>query len=144
MNSSNAKTLAWKVEGPLLVVVQGNTAPAPADWTALVDSFRPMSVPQKVALRTLVYATSAGPTPVQRKALYDQLGTTNPVTSLMVVNPEARGACLAFTTFNPRLKVFGPEELIQACEHLGLTKTQFINIRAMLRTLHLELFGHAL
>jgi hypothetical protein len=109
----------WRRMGRLVVTVHTAQAPSDEDWgqyMAQVDAYLPLE-----DQRILVVSAGGGPNSAQRKMMTDALDGARVPVAIITDSLVMRGAGIAVSWFNPLLKIFGPNALGSALEHLDLT-----------------------
>src|SRR5262245_56575650 len=119
--STGAKTMAWRVEGRLMVVVHGPQSPSTLEWEGVLrdDLLRTKSGHEGERC-TLVSTHGGGPDGDQRKRLQEQMDHQFAPTCIMTKSVLVRGIVSALSFFNRRMKMVGLEDREAALEHLGL------------------------
>lgn len=120
-------TLAWQMEGRLIVAVHTRENPSRLEWTRFINGTA-LARPTQTEGRVLVVSYGGSPDAAQRKELADAVKHPFP-TVIMTSSVMLRslGAALAF--FNRRVKVVGIEEHDQAVRYLELTPAESVTVR---------------
>ncbi len=56
-------------------------------------------------------------------------------TAILTASAIGRGIAVAFSWFNPNLRAFGPDQLDEACAHLGLGEGLVVKVKLRLAEL---------
>ncbi|WP_394822812.1 hypothetical protein [Pendulispora albinea] len=97
-----------------IVVVTVRT-PTNADWDQYLEIYRSAETRAK---RVLVHC-SAPPNAAQRVRLRDAEGRTPCLKAVIATTREARIAAIAINWFNPRMRIFGRNEVEAALDYIG-------------------------
>ena len=114
-----ARTMAWRTEGRLNVVVHGIHPPSNLEWQRYVTVA--VSTSARNDTRVVVLSRGGSPDGAQRQALATALrGRPDPV-ALLTDKVLARAAVAAMRPFNPSMRAFPTTGFKEACEFLALT-----------------------
>ena len=129
-------TLAWEMEGRLVVVVHGPQNPSGLEWTRFVNaSLARARGPEE---RVLVVSYGGAPDGAQRKELADALRTASP-TVIMTSSVVLRSLGAAFAFFNRQLNVVGINDYEGAFSYLRLSAAETTVVRRLRQTLEARL-----
>jgi hypothetical protein len=126
----------WRRKGRLVVTVHTASVPSDADWAEYIAGARDYTPVEDQ--RIFVVSAGGGPNGRQRKILTDSLAGALVPVSIVTDSMLMRGAGIAVAWFNPSLRIFGPDALEPAFEHLQLTNWERADCR---QTVH-ELQWH--
>jgi len=131
------RTMAWRVEGRLNVVVHGPKSPTNLEWTRYLGDLR---VLKGKALRVIVFSHGGSPDGAQRRQLTAAFDNElkEPV-ALLTESILVRGIVGALRWFNPLLRAFDPNDLTGACSHLDLSVDERDRVRVLRAELEHEL-----
>ncbi len=121
----------WRRKGRLVVTVHTAGVPSDADWDEYIagaHDYLPLE-----DQRIFVVSAGGGPNGRQRKLLTDSLGGAAVPVSILTDSILMRGAGIAVAWFNPSLRIFGPNAMEAAFDHLQLTNWERDDCR---RTVH--------
>lgn len=102
----------------------------------MVDTFRELDL---TALKVLVFTYGGAPNARQRATLNDVLRAGAPPIAIMTPSALARAVGTAMTWFNPRMALFGPDQLSEAMTHLGSPEHDTPRLKLVLAELEREL-----
>lgn len=120
MPEARRRTAGWRSLGNFLVFVHGKEAPSDVEWDELLALFR--AVPDITRARVLVFTLGGAPDARQRAKLHQLLGETKPPIAVLTPSALARAAGTAISWFNPRLRVFDPDDVERALDHLDAVR----------------------
>ena len=128
------RTMAWRTEGRLNVVVHSSASPTNLEWARFLNDIRPHA---DGTLRVLVVSHGGGPDGAQRRALAETFPNRDRRMPVAVVTASVlvRGIVAAVHWFNPHIKAFGMDQMPEACRFLDLTPEE----RALVISLRAEL-----
>lgn len=130
------RTMAWRTEGRLNVVVHGARSPTNLEWQRYVTEA--MSFSTRADTCVVVLSRGGSPDGSQRQALATALrGRPSPV-ALLTDKVIARAAIAAMSLFNPRMKAFPTTGLKEASEFLALTSDEQERVAELLVELERE------
>lgn len=109
------KTVSFRVMESWLLTVYGAADPTDAEWAVCAEKFKSMDLSQ---LRVLIYTKGGAPSAAQRKIMNDVVNGRSFPTAVVSSNVVVRGITTAMSWFNPKMKVFPPEELEEALEYI--------------------------
>ena len=116
MPDTRSKNMTRKVVGHILVFVHGSEAPSDAEWDEALVLFR--AVPDVARIRVLVFSNGGAPDARQRARLHTALGKTKATIAVVTPSALARAAGTAIAWFVPGLRVFEPDDIERAFDHL--------------------------
>lgn len=116
-------TMAWDRVGRVVICVSAGASIDQQDWVDFIRWARTGSVPVKDSV-ALVHSFGGGPNALQRGMLTDMFAAEDakPRTSILTDSAVVRGFGIALSWFNPQIRVWSPEKIEQAFDHLGLDK----------------------
>jgi hypothetical protein len=119
-----------------LVYVHGCASPTDEEWTRVLAHYG-----EAVALhpRILILTMGGAPNAAQRARLSEAHGKSRPPMAVLTRSVVSRAAGTAYSWFNPRLKMFAPDQLDDALVHLGATDEEAVELRALVGELGVEL-----
>jgi hypothetical protein len=120
MPEARRRTATWRALGNFLVFVHGTEAPSETEWDELLALFR--AVPDITRVRVLVFTLGGAPDARQRARLNQILAETKPPIAVLTPSALARAAGTAISWFNPRLRVFDPDDIERALDHLDAVR----------------------
>jgi len=123
--------------GKYFVFVHSNEDPSDREWDQLIQVYRKASDPKDI--RSLVFTEGGSPNARQRVSLNQLFGATKPVIALITASALARAAGTAISWFNPRVRMFSPEEVERALDHLGATQAERPELVSALKELRAAL-----
>ena len=130
------RTMAWRIEGRLNVIVHGTRAPTNLEWQRYVIDA--VSTTARADARVVVLSRGGSPDGFQRQTLMAALsGRVSPV-ALLTDKLIARTAIAAMSLFNPSMKAFPTTGLKEACEFLGLSPSERERVGQVLVVLEKE------
>jgi hypothetical protein len=121
------KNIAYKIIGNVNVAVHGESSPSDAEWKEYTEAVRVELEKglDPAAMRTLVFSDGGGPSAAQRKRINDILnGRTTPV-ALVSSSGMMRGVVTALQWFNPEMRTFSPDEVVDALKFLKVPESQY-------------------
>ena len=131
------RTMAWRVEGRLNVVVHGPKSPTNLEWARYLADLR---VLKGTNFRAIVFSHGGGPDGAQRRQLTAAFDNELKVpVALLTESILVRGVVGALRWFNPRFRAFGLNDMTEACSHLELSADERDRVRAIRSELELEL-----
>jgi hypothetical protein len=122
MPDTRSKTMTWKVVGHILVFVHGPDSPSDGEWDEAMVLFR--AVPDVARIRVLVFTGGGAPDARQRAKLHTALGKTKATIAVLTPSALARAAGTAIAWFNPGLRVFDPDDIERAFDHLDAARAE--------------------
>lgn len=111
------KTVTFKVLDTWLLTVYGAADPTDAEWAICAEKFKGMDLSR---LRVLIYTMGGAPSPAQRKVMNDVVNGRSFPTALVSSHAFVRGIATAMSWFNPKMKVFTPDDLDDALDYLQI------------------------
>lgn len=137
MKRGNQQTMKWRRLGRLVVTVHSEQPPTEEEWSRYMgqaDTYHPLE-----DQRILVVSEGGAPNATQRQQLIDLLDNARVPTAILTTSWIMRGSGAAVSWFNRSLRVFGPNALDQALEHLQLTQWERTEALRQLREFQNEL-----
>jgi hypothetical protein len=98
-----------------------------------------LSCKRRCRARALVWTDGGAPNAKQRAMLSAALKSGQPLTAVLTPSKVVQTVSVAISWFNPRLRVFSPNELEQALEHLSIVAPNRQQIKDLLARLRREL-----
>lgn len=114
-----SERLACAVIDDVHIAVHGKKDPDDADWAAYIAAGRKV-LEHHDEPRVLVLTYGGNPSGAQRAKLNELNAGLSPLVAVMVDSRIARGAVIALSWFNPRIKAFPLNDLDAALTHLQL------------------------
>ena len=108
--------MAAKVVGNYCLFVHTDAPPTDEEWSLVLEFYR--GVADLGALRTLVFTEGAAPNAAQRARLKTATHGAKIPIAVLTSSTIARGAGIAIGWFNPLFRVFAPDEIERAMDHL--------------------------
>jgi hypothetical protein len=128
----------------MFLILHGAAAPTDAEWSLYINDLR-------AALRrrgndmsnlpTLVFSDGGAPNVIQRTAIneaQEQTGTTGPV-AFISESPLVRGVTQSLAWFNPKFKVYGPRNFLDALAYLSVPGGQVTLVKSRILALEHDL-----
>ncbi len=109
-------SMAAKAVGNYCVFVHTDASPTDEQWNQALQFYR--DVADLGALRTLVFTEGAAPNAAQRARLKAVTRGAKMPIAVLTSSAIARGAGVAIGWFNPLFRVFAPDEIDRALDHL--------------------------
>jgi hypothetical protein len=142
MVTVRSKSMACKAVGNYLLFAHGKQRPTDAEWETTLQSFR--EAKNASAVRVLVFTAGAAPDTPQRAKLNDLLGDSKPRIAVLTSSPLARAAGTALRWFNPQFRIFRPDEVERALDHLQVPESDRTSLREEFAKLVAEVAPSAL
>lgn len=115
------RTMAWRFEGRLGVVLHTSRSPSNLEWQSML---RDAVAASNESARFLIVSHGGGPDGYQRELLGRAIANKTVFTSLMTKSGLVQAMALAMFHFNRHLKVFGLADRKEAYHHLGLSDVE--------------------
>lgn len=131
------RTMAWRYEGRLAVVMHGFKSPTDMEWQRFLNEGVEHGTGPH--LRILVISHGGGPDGEQRKQLGRVISGTSAPTVVMSGSALVRGITSALTFFNRHIKALDMSDDESAYRHLGLTAEERARVQQIRRELAVEL-----
>jgi hypothetical protein len=131
------RSMSWRFEGRLTIVVHGFENPSNLEWQRLLTDEAARGQPENA--RTLIVSYGGGPDGHQRELLAKQIVSKPTPTCIMTKSVLVRAITSALLFFNRNMKVFGLEDRSKAYEFLGLTGQERDTTNRVRRELEAEL-----
>lgn len=129
--------MKWRRLGRFVVTVHSDRPPTEEEWSRYMgqaDTYQPLE-----DQRILVVSEGGAPNATQRQQLIDLLHDVRVPTAILTTSWIMRGSGAAVSWFNRSLRVFGPNAIEQALEHLQLTQWERREALRLLREFQNEL-----
>ena len=135
------KTMAFAVVGNLIVTLHGTQSPSTEEWDEYVKALRKISVTEAdpTRLRNIVFTDGGAPNSVQRKAVNDIVSSKSVRSAIVSSSPLVRSVVTAFSWFNSSIKVYQPDEVEEAFQHLRLSAYEIEITRRRLTELRAQI-----
>ena len=137
MADTRSKNMTWKVVGHILVFVHASEAPSDAEWDEALVLFR--AVPDVARIRALVFSSGGAPDARQRARLHTVLGKTKATIAVLTPSALARAAGTAIAWFVPGLRIFDPDDVERALDHLDAARPERPGLTRALAELRREM-----
>jgi hypothetical protein len=141
MTTVRTQSAAARVVGRYVVFVHDSTDPTDTEWEKLLELFR--KLPGGRMPRTLVYTGGGAPNAAQRARLLqtvrETFGSGAFVVAVFTESALARAAGTAISWFIPGIRIFGPNDIDQALDHLGGSSVERATVKVALAELRSEL-----
>jgi hypothetical protein len=137
------RTMTWRNEGRLNVVVHGAKAPSPLEWSRYLSEMSPRKEDE---LRVIVFSYGGAPDGTQRLQLSSMVEGGNFRVPLALVTDTllVRAMVGALRWFNPAIRAFALSETRAAYDFLGLTAEERERVTAIRAELEDELDSNPL
>ena len=122
MPDTRSKTMTSKVVGHILVFVHASESPSDPEWDEALVLLR--AVPDVARIRVLVFSSGGAPDARQRARLRTALGKTKATIAVLTPSALARAAATAIAWFIPGLRVFDPDDIERAFDHLDAARAE--------------------
>jgi hypothetical protein len=131
-SGANMAHLVWERDGGrsvVLVAVHTSTSPSDAEWEAWVATLEQMNTRfsgQLSLVANLVLTDGGGPSQSQRSRVNTLIAVGNSAPPVAIVTDSriVRTLVSGLSIFNPRLRVFPPNQASLATAHLGLPRDE--------------------
>jgi hypothetical protein len=133
------RTISARVAGGCLVIVHSKDPPGDEEWEQSIELHRVAGGGR--ALPTLVYTDGGAPNASQRARLNAVVGVIKPRVAVLTHSILARAAGTALTLVNSNNRIFGPNEVERALDHLGIAATSRDLVRRTLEELRKNFGG---
>jgi hypothetical protein len=137
MPAAKTDTAVWRAVGHYVVMVHSRESPGDAEWDRILGVFR--NLPEIHRVRILVYTDGGAPAAHQRVKLSHVLSAFKPPVAVVTSSTLARTAGTAISWFIPTLRVFGPEAIERALDHLDASQAERMLLHRALVELRQEL-----
>ncbi|HKO51076.1 MAG TPA: hypothetical protein VJV79_25380 [Polyangiaceae bacterium] len=131
------RSISWRFEGRLMVVVQGAEDPSNLEWQRMLTDEAGRALPSQS--RTLIVSYGGKPDGRQRELLGKQIARRPAPTCIMTKSALVRAIATALLFFNRNMKVFGLEERDRAYEFLGFSAQERDTANRLRKELEAEL-----
>lgn len=118
MRNGAPKRIAWKILHRTISRVHSNEAPTDDDWDAHLKAVKAAADLQRI----VVFTHGGAPNATQRAELNDVLRNVPVPIAILTPSLLARGAGTALRWFNPRMRIFDPDDVERAFDHIGAPK----------------------
>lgn len=132
-----ARSMSWRLEGRLNVVVHGSRSPSNLEWQRYVVDVASAAFPSDT--RVVVLSRGGSPDGYQRQSLIAALRDQPKPVALLTDNVVARTTIIAMRLFNPTMRAFSIGSLKEAGEFLGLSVDERERVAQLLFELQNEL-----
>ena len=132
-------SMSARIVGGYAVFVHSNRAPTDEEWEQALELHRRGG--GSVVLPTLVYTEGGAPNASQRVRLNALVTASKPRVAVVTPSVLARAAGAALALINSNTRVFGPEQLDRALDHIGASATTRELLRRTLEELRIDLKG---
>jgi hypothetical protein len=132
-------SMSARIVGGYAVFVHSNRAPTDPEWEQALELHRQGG--GAVVLPTLVYTDGGAPNATQRVRLNSLVTTSKPRVAVMTPSVLARAAGAALALINSNTRVFGPDQVDRALDHVGARGTTRDLLRRTLEELRIDLKG---
>ena len=129
------------VGGSLMITINTSRPPTDEEWNDYVETYRKRG-PE--TLRTLVFTDGGAPNSAQRKKVNEMLDGKTTRAAVISPNSMVRGVVTALSWFNPKIKVFAPEQLDDAFRYLEIRGAEIDTVWQVIRKLQSKLGGEVL
>jgi hypothetical protein len=116
MGTGERKRVSWRLIAETLVCCHSDEAPSDDEWDAIMGAMKSISRPELA--RILVFTYGGAPNATQRAILSEVLKNMRSPISILTPSILARGAGTALRWFNPHIRIFDPEEVEAALDHI--------------------------
>jgi ferredoxin-NADP reductase len=116
--------------GNIVVFVHGAKTPDDIEWARAMELYRR----DAGDLRSLVYTAGATPTTKQRSELKATLAGRSAPMAVLTTSALARAAGAAIRWFNPNFRMFSPDEIEAAFDHIKAPAADRATIRNFIET----------
>jgi hypothetical protein len=124
------------------VLVHATQSPSDREWELVLAFFR--DAEDLNTMKVLVYTDGAAPNAKQRARLNAIVGSNRPRMAVLTPSAFARTIGTAISWFHPGFRVFGPNDLDSAFNHLGAPPPDQVLLRVALNELRTELSARVL
>jgi hypothetical protein len=131
------RSMSWRFEGRLTVVVHGPKNPSNLEWQNMLTDEVARAQPE--GGRTLIVSYGGGPDGHQRDLLAQRIGAKPTPTAIMTKSVLVRAIAAALLFFNRSMKIFGLDERQAAYNFLGLSGAERESADRVRRELEAEL-----
>ncbi|NUP06879.1 MAG: hypothetical protein HOW73_12575 [Polyangiaceae bacterium] len=135
MSRTITRSAVAEVFGKNVVFVHGTDDPTDAEWEELMGIYR--AVGDMASARCLVYTDGGRPNAGQRARLNQVMNGQQPLIAVLTPSALARAAGKAIAFFNPRFRMFDPEQIDAALKHLGASSLESVQFKNLVRELRL-------
>ncbi len=122
MVGSKSKNMVARALGGFILCVHTAEAPSDAEWDRILALFR--AAPDLRQTRVLVYTPGGAPDARQRSKLSAIVGAAKPRIAVLTPSAMARAAGTAISWFIPSIKMYEPDALDRALDHLDATRAE--------------------
>jgi hypothetical protein len=125
--------------GGLMLLAHTSRPPNDAEWDPYIDELVKHDPKQ---LRSLAFTDGGAPSGAQRKQVNDFLKGQASRAAVITASTMVRGVVTALSWFNSQMKVYPPDELEAALQHLGVRPDEVPQVRREIQLLRKKL-GYA-
>jgi hypothetical protein len=115
MVNAAPRRIAWKILHQTILCVHSNEAPSDDDWDAHLKAVKAAPDLQRI----VVFTHGGAPNATQRAALNSVLRNVRVPIAILTPSLLARGAGTALRWFNPLMRIFDPDDVERAFDHIG-------------------------
>ena len=135
------KTMAFAVVGNLIVTLHGSRSPVAEEWDEYVKALKKISFSESdpTRLRNIVFTDGGAPNSVQRKAVNDIVSSKSVRSAIVSSSPLVRSVVTAFSWFNSSIKVYPPDDVDGAFQHLNLSTYEIELVRRRIAELRTQI-----
>jgi hypothetical protein len=119
-----------------VIYVHGGSAPSDAEWECVLELYRSV---EHLGPRVLVLTMGAAPTAAQRARLHQIQQGRAPQMALLTASRLARAAGVAYSWFNPKIRLLAVDAIEEAASHLGATPEEGVALRRIVGELLAEM-----
>jgi hypothetical protein len=141
MKKLRTRNLLVQVVGNVLITVNAEASPTDEEWEQKLELYR--EVPDLKRMRILVFTLGGAPNSKQRARLNHVIADHHIPQAVLTNSTLARAAGTAISWFQPTFKMFAPDQLEPALDHLKLPQDERPVVRGALREMREEVYGPA-
>jgi hypothetical protein len=120
----------------LMLLVHTTRAPSDAEWKPY---FEELAQHDPIKLKSLVFTDGGAPSGAQRKQVNDMLNGRTSMAAVVTPSTVVRGVVTALSWFNPKIKVFPPDQTEAALTYLGVKSDELPQVRLEIQILRQKL-----
>jgi hypothetical protein len=132
-----SKTMAWRTLGRVGVTVHGPETPRTSEWLRYLNELR--AIPRRADTRVVVYSFGGGPDGTQRQELAAAVGRDPAPVAIITRSRIMRAISTLCALFNPKLRVFSPDQEDAAFNFLELSAEERKMVRLVAGELEREI-----
>lgn len=126
-----------RVSGRFIVFVHGSDNPNDEEWSASMKALAELC--HEPGAACLVYTDGGAPNAAQRAELKRATGERGVRIAVLTPSAAARAVGVAVRWFHPELRMFEPDAVDAALDHLSASSEERVVLRVALRELRQEL-----